>query len=132
MSAQMPSDQRAKIAESMRESWRDGSLRRTYEIQRRTAEAVRSRAPFTLAERNAVITALRDNPGLSNAKHAARLNCSSVSIWTYRRKLDAYVAPASEEAPPVFHCFQCGCGAEVVVGPISARGPHKCSTCRTK
>lgn len=48
--------------------------------------------------------------------------------WAARRRR----ARLLEVPPPSLHCFQCDCGADVVVGPISARGPRKCSTCRTK
>lgn len=89
----------------------------------------RSKAPFTLAERNAVIEALRTHPELSDRDLANRLRCSHVTIWKYRQEPPALL-DAPLEAIPVFDTFDCACGAPVVVGPISARGPRLCSMCR--
>ena len=89
----------------------------------------RNKAPLTLAERNAVIEALRTHPELSDRDLANRLRCSHVTIWKYRHDVLAPQEPPLEVVP-VFDTFDCACGAPVVVGPISAHGPRLCSMCR--
>lgn len=92
---------------------------------------------------------IRSRRGMSHAEIASELGVPKSAVW---RALDLpnYWQPDQSEAPafvpvdvpatysgpllqeiPYFHCFQCDCGAEVVAGPVSARGVRKCSLCRS-
>lgn len=96
-----------------------------------SAHLGRSRATLTLAHRNAVIDAIRRHPELTNGDLAKRMRCSTVTVWNYRKTMPAVAQEPLQTAPDSLHCFRCeSCDAEVVVGPISARGPRKCSACR--